>query len=182
VGHTVTLLTDGRVLVAGGGRLANGTEAIDMVEIFDPATETFAAVPPMNHARAQHAATILADGRVLVVSGIQGPDVLTSAEVFDVATSRWTDVADAHEPRQGFTLTLLSDGRALSVGGYSQGTRTAEVYDPVSGTWQLTGEMSAVRGYHTATLLLDGRVLVAGGIDESQAMLASTELWLSPPP
>jgi hypothetical protein len=32
-----------------------------------------------------------------------------------------------------------------------------------------------------ATLLLDGRVLVAGGLDESQAMLASAELWLAPP-
>jgi anti-sigma factor RsiW len=178
--HTVTLLPDGRVLVAGGVHRPGGSDAIDTVEIFDPVLRTFAAAPPMNHARARHTATLLADGRVLVACGIQGPDVLNSAEVFDAATSTWTDIADANEPREAFTATLLSDGRVLIVGGYSQGAQTTEVYDPISGTWQMTGD-TATRGYHTATLLLDGRVLVTGGLDDSQTMQASTELWLSPP-
>lgn len=178
--HTLTLLSDGRVLVAGGVYKWGGTVAIDAVEIFDPATGTFSAAAPMNHARARHTATILADGRVLVVSGIQGPDVLRSAEVFDLGAGTWTDIADVDEPREAFTATLLSDGNVLIVGGYSQGTASSELYDLVSGSWERIA-MNAVRGYHTATLLLDGRVLVTGGIDGDGAMLASTELWLEAP-
>ena len=178
--HTLTLLPDGRVLVAGGVYKWGGNAAIEAVETFDPVTGRFSAAAPMNHRRARHTATILADGRVLVVSGIQGPDVLRSAEMFDVGAGTWTDVADVQEPREAFTVTLLLDGRVLIVGGYSQGTASAELYDPASGIWERSG-MDAVRGYHTATLLLDGRVFVTGGLDDSQSMLASTELWLEAP-
>jgi len=179
--HSLTLLADGRVLVAGGALTPNGVSATEKAEIFDPATGVFSATSPLNHARARHAATLLADGRVLLVSGVDDADVLTSAEVFDPAAGTWTDVAEALEGREAFTATLLPDGRVLVVGGYSQNTASADVFDPILGTWQRTGDTASIRGYHTATLLLDGRVLVTGGVDESQTMLPSTELWPAGP-
>lgn len=178
---TATLLPNGVVLIAGGEPLTGDGVAIDNVDLFDPVTGSFVAGTPMLSARSRHAATLLPDGRVLVVSGVNAPPVLTSTELYDPATAAWARAPDVNEPREGFTLTLLPDGRVLLVGGYSQGTQTTELRDAVTGGWSLAGVTSSIRGYHTATLLLDGRVLVAGGLDGVNEAVGSTELWLAPP-
>ena len=63
--HTATLLSDGRVLVAGGfdGAPLAGSE------LYDPASGTWALTGSLNIARSHHTATLLNDGRVLVVGG-----------------------------------------------------------------------------------------------------------------
>jgi hypothetical protein len=180
--HTLALLPDGRVLVAGGTESPNSSlAALDSVEIFDPSTGIFSAGPSMNHARIGHTATVLADGRVLVVGGTSGNDAVQSAEVFDPAAGTWTDAASPDAGRTGHTATLLPDGRVLVVGG-SLNPGAAEVYDPGSGVWLTTEGMTAARQSHAATLLLDERVLVTGGVDDSNGVLTSSELWLGASP
>lgn len=120
----------------------------------------------MNIARAGHTATLLADGKVLVVGGANGsPDAIDSAELYDPPSRSWTLTGRLNVARFAETATLLADGRVLVTGGFSHGdfTNTAEVYDPATGAWTRTGSMSTVRAGHSATLLKDGRVLVAGG-------------------
>ena len=58
---SVTLLTDGRVLVAGGSS-SNGTT--DSTEIYDPTSGIFTAATSMNEPRQQQTATLLSDGQV----------------------------------------------------------------------------------------------------------------------
>ena len=120
----------------------------------------------MNIARAGHTATLLADGKVLVVGGANGsPDAIDAAELYDPPSRSWTLTGRLNLARFADTATLLADGRVLVTGGFSHGgfTNTAEVYDPAKGAWTRTGNMSTVRAGHSATLLQDGRVLVAGG-------------------
>jgi hypothetical protein len=122
------------------------------------------------NARIAHTATLLDDGRVLVVGGGIGPDlidgfwVVSQAEVFDPDSSRFVPAgASSHDMH---TATLLQSGQVLIAGGESDGfvpTAAADVYDPETGVFHSTGAMAAVRESHTATLLADGRVLVAGG-------------------
>lgn len=185
---TATSLSSGVVLIAGGEPLSGDGVAVNIVDLFDPITETFAAGPPMLGARSRHNATLLPDGRVLVVSGVHSPEVLTSVEVFDPVAAEWSSGPAVNEGREsGFTLTLLPDGRVLLVGGLSQGTQTTEVRDASTGEWQFASATSDIRGFHTATLLLDGRVLVAGGLNGQQdgnglfEAVATTELWLASP-
>src|ERR1700692_1241471 len=63
VGHTATLLNDGRVLIAGGGI---GYAASTRAELYDPAAGTFSPTGSMAVRRAGHTATLLMDGRVLI--------------------------------------------------------------------------------------------------------------------
>jgi RHS repeat-associated protein len=64
--HTATLLTDGRVLLAGG--LASG--GLDNADLWDPQSESASpAAGLMTTARWDHTATLLPDGRVLLSGG-----------------------------------------------------------------------------------------------------------------
>jgi WD40 repeat protein len=187
--HTATLLQDGRVLVVGGydsddftgtgdapgpsGSIAAATPALPdprrVGELYDPATGTFSRTGSMSVDRYGDTATLLKDGRVLIVGGESLKSVdIASAELFDPKTNLFTATGSLSTSRTGHTATLLPDGRVLIAGGYS-GTglslASAELYDPTTGKFSLTGSMSVVRTNHTATLLRDGRVLIAGGFD-----------------
>jgi hypothetical protein len=177
-GHSVTLLGDGRVLVAGGGGSGTG-DAWQAAELYDPATGTWRATGDMLEGRQNHTATLLADGKVLVTGGVSGSaieKVLRSAEIFDPGTGAWTSTANLRGPRQGHIATLLPDARVLIVGDRD---RTAEIFDPVTGTWSTTTEMPEPRDVSTATLLLDGRVLYVGwaGPSSSGSGVTSAQLY-----
>ncbi len=167
-GHTATLLQDGTVLIAGGQHGARVAVPAG-VEIYDPHTTPASTrrVADLVVPRSAHAAALLADGSVLVASGIVKEGMLTaSAERYLPGQGRWVPTGSLRAPRVGHTLTRLLDGRVLAAGGeYGDGYADgAEVYDPLTGAWLPTGAPSVPRSHHTATLLRDGRVLVVGGI------------------
>jgi hypothetical protein len=85
--HSATLLADGRVLVAGGGR---GDSPLRTAEIYDPFTGQWTPTANLLDARTFHTATLLPDGRVLVVGGINPNGSMASAELYDPATSTWS--------------------------------------------------------------------------------------------
>ena len=70
-GHSLTLLPDGKVLVAGGVHPVQvGSGAYSTTEIFDPSTNSWSTGPELSGPRANHSATLLPDGRVLLIGGI----------------------------------------------------------------------------------------------------------------
>jgi N-acetylneuraminic acid mutarotase len=176
LGATATLLPDGRVLVAGGQvnsrDFPGNTEGTASAEIYDVRTGTWTATASMltEHAFG-HAATLLLDGRVLVVGGAccgASPEPVASAELYDPATATWTATGSMGRPRVGLTATSLLDGSALVTGGYDPGKdqlASAERYDPNTGAWTNTPTMVEIGMGFSATPLLDGRVLVVGGAD-----------------
>jgi hypothetical protein len=85
-GHTAALLPDGRVVIVGGYNPAiQSFEALKLVELYDPRTETFASIAAMAEARSNPTTVLLGDGRVLVVGGYTGlnRDLLASAELLE---------------------------------------------------------------------------------------------------
>ncbi len=134
-GHTLTLLPDGNVLVAGGSGGFGGLLA--SAELFDPGSGFWTATGGTIEAHAGHTATLLADGMVLVVGGYRSDDLLAAAELYDSSIGSWTATANMVTPRHDHTATPLPDGRVLVVGGSdSSGSllATAELYDPGSGS------------------------------------------------
>jgi hypothetical protein len=174
--HTATLLSDGRVLVAGGVNYDNGGSLVPIAELYDPATGSWTLTGSLNTGRYDHTATLLTNGKVLVAGGGYGP--LASAELYDPATGNWTFTGSLNEAREFHTATLLPDGKVLVAGGYNPhfvAAASAELYDPATGSWTVTGSLNNERQFHTATLLADGRVLVVGG--NWYEVFASAELY-----
>jgi Kelch motif len=183
-----TRLPSGRVLVAIG----NGSAA----ELYEPASGTFSWTgAPSTTGEAttiERTATLLGDGRVLLVGGwnLGALDFLGRAELYSESAGAFAPTGPMGIVRAGHTATLLPNGRVLVAGGhwFFAVLRSAELYDPSLGTFAPAGRMNLPRRLHQATLLNDGRVLITGGriadftqdFRHSVIMTASAELYVPP--
>jgi len=191
-GHSVTLLADGRVLVAGGDVLTDVPEAggaLATAELYHPVTETWTPTGSMNTPRTWHTAVLLTSGEVLVAGGCTGWTydpasgragclLTASAELFDPVSETWTPTGDMEFARMGPLGgtrggVILPDGRVLVAGSslrqdlwIHDGTATtpSELYDPASGKWARVGDLATASISATMTPLLSSRVLLAGGV------------------
>lgn len=145
---------------------------------------TAAAAPLLSHNDGA-SATLLEDGRVLVVGGASSGG---GAEIYDPAIDRWTLAAPMNVMRMHHRAVRLLDGRVLVVGGdyvfLGNVSTTAEIYDPAIDAWSLAPPLDSHRRRGrrdlTANLLPDGRVLVTGGSNAPWVELtefAETEIY-----
>lgn len=177
-GQTMTLLPDGKALVAGGVSGPSGW--LSSAEIYNPDSGTWTRISDMTIRRQWHSAVLLPNGKVLVAGGTPGGYWSSSAELYDPSAGTWTAIAAMKSARGAHTATLLPNGKVLFVGGAGPGNSviaSAELYDPATGTWSWTGSMSEPRYFHTATLLPNGKVLVIGGTGNGGGQLSSAELY-----
>ncbi len=178
---TATLLSNGKVLVAGGYSYSYYYyyNYLATAEVYDPAAGTWSATGSMASARYGQTATLLPNGKVLVAGGANDSGIVMTAELYDPETGTWSETGSMSTARYQHTATLLANGQVLVTGGYNYygALESAEVYDPETGTWSQTGSMAWARYQHTATLLTNGQVLVAGGYSYYYGALESAELY-----
>jgi Kelch motif/Galactose oxidase, central domain len=131
-GYTATLLTNGKVLVAGG---VNEDVMYTTAELYDPSTGTFSATGDMASARYSHAATLLSDGSVLIAGGGTFERNPAGAELYDSGMGTFSPTGNMTTPRFERTATVLKSGRVLIAGGIPSAKiegilSSAELYNP----------------------------------------------------
>ncbi|HVV50676.1 MAG TPA: kelch repeat-containing protein, partial [Polyangia bacterium] len=187
--HTITLLSNGLVLAAGGRSTTSGITGLTTAELYHPATGTWGSTGSMAHGRRLHSATQLptssnptTSGKVLVAGGISGTGSLNTGELYSVSAGTWSGTGPLDAARHAHTATLLADGRVLVAGGMNGTTTvaTASLYNPASGSgsWVATTGPIPPAGLknHTATLIqttnsqLNNHVLLVGGNDGTSTL------------
>jgi hypothetical protein len=184
-----TLLSDGRVLVAGGISeqiMMGGTTS---AEVFDPTTSTWTSIAPTKAGRIYAELVTLSGGAVLFgdATMVQNEAI---GERWDAATDTWSDLP---APASWTSSSTVSD--AVSLGGDRVlvlmstrdldviGNVRASVFDANSSTWEDAGTLAEPRLGAALAALADGRVLAIGGhtpgqsIDDYGTAMSSTELF-----
>ncbi len=181
---TLSQLIDGNVLAVGGD---NGSGPVSSVEKLDLLTGVFQYQSSLITGRTAHTASVLKDGRVLVVGGSAvAPDgsriALNSTEIYDPNLTFISAGPTLNVRRYAHSATTLIDGTILLAGG-NNGTAdlaSVEIYDPVANTFSLSSaSLLNARSRHVALLLPNNNsVLIVGGTS-SGSDLSSTELYQS---
>src|SRR5207302_4368021 len=117
---TATLLTNGKVLVAGGADNTR-TQVTNSAELYDPATGTWSNTGNLVTARGEHTANLLTSGKVLVGGGFVdygSGQVTGNAELYDPNTGTWSSTGNLNQPRALHTATLLTRGKVLGAWGF----------------------------------------------------------------
>lgn len=186
-GHTSTVLQNGTAVLFVGN--SNGDSTVARIVNYDATGSTFTwatsattlpAPPALTNGRWNHAATLLANGNVLVTGGFGSAP--KSAVVYSPTTNAWTSAGNMAVARAQHTSTLLRNGKVLVVGGYDgvNPLSSVELYDPTTG-WSTVSQKSlnTPRANHTSILLSNDNVLVLGTYLQSAGTLPSsiTELW-----
>jgi len=181
--QTATKLLDGRVLIVGGYPVNGPSTASATAELFDPITNTttLAAAPSMG--RTLHTATLLNDGRVLVVGGGAKFDlndvfgslatVVKTTQLYNPATNSWAAGPNLPSPLFAHQATLLGDGKVL----ISSGVEVASLFgipipgisskchrfNPATNSFVSTASMPQGRAYHGQIALPSGGAMAVGG-------------------
>lgn len=120
-GPTATPLADGNVLVFGGiWSLQNVHEQPAdpaYAQIYDVATDTFQPYDAALESLGRASATLLPDGRVLLIGSDASSGIARSASLLEPAKATLVWALDLATPRRGYSVTVLHDGRVLITGG-----------------------------------------------------------------
>lgn len=176
----------GMPLVAPGAATCDVVLALDLPDDAYPAVldplwgQTGSLAVP----RAIHTATTLADGRVLVVGGVDTRVDLdtTSAELFDPASGTFAATGPMTSARRAHLAVRLESGDVAVLGGdvgfgVPSVLTSIERYDTRSGSFVAGGTLTRERTHATATVLPGGEVLVVGGLSYASGLsFAEAEL------
>jgi hypothetical protein len=143
-----------------------------LVRSAPPSVNKFAAITPsMNIAREAATATLLLNGKVLVIGGYDPLNnvVVLETELYDPVTNTFAVLTPS---LPGGSTTLLPNGKELVGGG-------TKLYDPATNTLASTPLTGTAYSAATATLLPNGKVLIAGGDSAQEAgnVWSSTDLY-----
>ena len=163
------LLPDGRVLIVGGDGCKDpahcttrdwaGETILKSAELYDPTTGRFTSAGSLTEPGDHATATLLPDGRVLVVDGYN-----RVVETYSAMTGKFSHEGTLSNQYQGVVTALLPNGKVRVVGDGLPGLG-AELFDPSSGLsspipFSVPGTDPHLIQVGTAIVVKDGRVLV----------------------
>jgi N-acetylneuraminic acid mutarotase len=188
--HVAARGGDGRIYFGGGvAAYVGGSYGQPDMWVYDPVSDSYASIAPMNVGRYLASAATGLDGKVYVVGGTSDfiPD-FKGAEVYDPSTNTWTTLAPMMTRHSGGAAATGLDGKIYVFGNYAYPaptTSVTDVYDPQSNVWTTKAGMPAVLSNIAAVASPDGRIYVFGGdnattFERSAAVYAyetATDSW-----
>ena len=187
---TATLLNTGNILIAGGtlGYVGASAGLTATAELFNPGSLTFSYTGTLTTARAEHTATLLPDGKVLIVGGIDANGSLASAELYDPSTGKFSSAGSLQTPRFDHYASLISSpdkpAQVVVYGGFNNTAPVLEweLWDEAQNRFIGNGTMLlSALAIPQPVLFADGVLDLVGGSDGTQFLKQEQLLTLNGP-
>ena len=164
---------EAKIYALGGARsvqLPNGDNEIQRLataEVYDPISNNWTMLPPMNRIRSDACAVSHA-GLVYIIGGFDGTEILSSIEIYDPQTNQWTYGPSMLVRRSGLRA-VVHRGKIYAMGGYDGQDQlsSVECLDPqrLLPGWKLVAPMMRERS-NFATASLEDQIQVIGGLGD----------------
>jgi N-acetylneuraminic acid mutarotase len=167
-----TGVINGKLYVAGGCCVTFGFPftRFSVLEVYDPATNTWTTKAPIPHAVYSAAAGVI-DGKLYVAGGQADPtngNNVTDLQIYDPATDSWSNGRPLPAGRAGANAGVIN-GKLYVAGGTTPENigevDTALVYDPATDTWTNIAPMINPRA-SAGTAVMNGILYLVGGLAE----------------
>jgi len=193
-GAQAIALPNGRIVVIGGeSRGMSGGCTADLcqdgtvystVEEYAPASNTWRMLAPLMTPRYRFAAAFYR-GRIYVLGGVDGREVLSRVETYDPRTNAWGYAAPLPQPERAPAAAVAPGGRLIVMGGDNGNSQTGLYNNTFTfdGTnWISGAPMPQASEDMPATVGADGLIYVVGGYDAGylstvQAYNPRTNTW-----
>ena len=184
----MVLMPDGRPFVMGGTLQYDPFYGQQKTSAFDPTTETFADQQSMADGRWYPTGTVLADGRVMVFSGLGlTGNTNTTVEFFTLGAGWSVPYNAPWTPPLYPRMHVLPDGNVF----YSGPTTSSSLFNPLTQTWTLNianTQYSGTRTYGSSVLMpltpangFKPRVMIFGGGNPATATTEIIDLSVATP-
>ncbi|MCP4723652.1 MAG: hypothetical protein GY863_01375, partial [bacterium] len=180
---------DGKIYTAGGRTGTASNEISDLLEEYDPNTNTWAPKDTMLTIRENFAGDILSD-KLIIIGGEASGTKLKTVEAYKPTTDSWDTQTSISSKRRSLSVTSLG-GKLYAIGGRRRNKAYRddnEEYDPVTDVWVNRTIMPTTRYAHASTAY-NGKIYVIGGDNGSylgtlEAYDQATDTWttLTPMP
>ena len=158
----------GKVYLIGGttGFGEGHEERMDRVDVYDPATDTWAKGPKMPTRREPMGVAVVSN-RIYVIGGYGWPKagpILTVIEEYDPISRQWRKKSDMLDVRYAFSTAVVDDDIYLIGGleGFPNYVATVNVYNPQKDAWRDIPKLPMpLAPFRAATV--DGKIYVFGG-------------------
>lgn len=173
---------NGQLYVAGGGNI-DLTAPVQVLEVYDPATNVWTTKAPMPTPRLAVGGAVV-NGIFYAVGGRRLPSgtIVGTVEAYDPTTNTWTTKAPLPTPRQ-FAAVGVLNGTIYAVGGStSEGvaTATVEAYDPATDIWTTQAPLPTAR-MNAEAVAVSGQLYVIGGSPDGATVLSTVEAFTPAP-
>jgi N-acetylneuraminic acid mutarotase len=166
-GHVVASVNN-KIYAIGG---VNSTGVLNVVEEYNPATNTWATKAPMPTKRAE-AAVAVVNGKIYVIGGSDG-SATDENEVYDPATNVWSSKKKLSTGRMYMAAAVVNN-KIYVIGGTtnSAAVKTNAEYDLATDAWTSKTSMPTARMW-LAVESVNGKVYAIGGYAGSTSVAAN---------
>lgn len=151
---------------------------LDIVEVYDPVSDTWAKRADMP-TRRDGFATAVIDDTIYAIGGSGWPQVgaggppLGTIEVYEPRTNRWGKRPDMPNLRTSFRMVVIAD-KIYLIGGHAEGAHgvrgerlaSTEVYDPATKRWRLVPTPTPPTLPPFSMVAVNGKIYAFGGSTE----------------
>jgi hypothetical protein len=162
--HGLAAAPNGKLYAVGG---YDGTNFLNSVEEYDPATDSWTTKAPMKYRRVGPGVAVAQNGKLYAAGGRDDVTKIFVTEEYDPATNTWTDKASIPTHREGFGFAAAANGKLYAAGGFGT-VRLVEEYDPATDGWRTaTGGVGQLQVDHGGGIAVvaapNGNLYAVGG-------------------